>query len=383
MKRYATLLKLIGALLLILSISYVHAEQEDEVEEETCSLDPSNSGDCATATDESATSSPYADALYSNNLKDLTRQVIPLTDETFDVLTWTSQPSTWLIMFKTDACGLCKKAKPVLESLAVDDDIINHNDEQMKETGIVEKVAVEEIENDEEQSPKGMIYVATIDAGSWSGRDITKRFEVDGTPHIILIRNEGYGEVKEESRSYYVYRGQRALYPLRRFVLGEFVSRKQLEMPPPLSEEEQKKSGFVGRLYDYLLLPSVKWAATFVGKIFIAWFVFIGLLGLFMRVHNYAWGENADDHNNEEEIEKEKAKGRAEFEEDKDEKVKRRQQIMWERKRANHEKRMQKNKEASAAASGSGGDDEFQGVGTSVKKSDVLKTKAGTKQKKK
>lgn len=391
MKRYIKLLRLIGALLLILSISYVNAEQEEDVEAETCSLDPSNAGDCAT-TDESATSSPYADALSFKNLEDLTRQVISLNDETFDALTWTSQPSTWLIMFKTDACGLCRKTKPVLESLAVDDDIINHNDEQMKETGNINNIVVEETENYEEQSPKGMIYIATIDAGSWAGRDITKRFEVDGTPHIILIRNEGYGEVKEESRSYCVYRGQRALYPLRRFVLGEFVSRKQLEMPPPLSDEEKKKSGFFGRLYDYLLLPGFKWAANIVGKIFIAWFVFIGLLGLFMRVHNYAWGDNADDLNNEDEIEKEKAKGRAEYEEDKDEKAKRRQRIMWERKKANHEKRMQKNKETSAsataaAASGSDGDggdgDEFQGVGKSVKRSDAMKTKAAAKQNKK
>lgn len=390
MKRYNTLLKLIGALLLILSTSYVHAEQEDEVEEETCSLDPSSAGDCAT--DEAATSSsPYAEILSSANLEDLTRQVIPLTDETFDALTWTSQPSTWLIMFKTDSCGLCKKAKPVLESLAVDDSIINHNNEHTKEVGDEDNVGVEETEDDGEQSPKGSIYIATIDAG-WAGRDITKRFEVDGTPHIILIRNEGYGKVKEESRSYYVYRGQRALYPLRRFVLGEFVSRKELEMPPPLSEDEQKKRGFVGRLYDYLLLPSVKWAGTIVGKIFIAWCLFISLLGLFMRVHNYAWGDNADDHNIEEEIEKEKAKGRAEFDEDKDkdEKVKRRQALMWEKKRANHEKRMQKKEEeeeasAAAATESSGGgddDDDFQGVGTSVKKSDTLKSKAGTKKKK-
>lgn len=372
-------------MLLTLSISCVHAEQEDEIEEETCSLDPSTASDCATDESSVTTSTPYADLLSSTNLGDLTRQVIPLTDETFDALTWTSQPSTLVIMFKTDACGLCKKAKPVLESLAVDDYIINHNDEQMKESDNTDKNVVEETEHDEEQSPKGPIYIATIDAGSWAGRDITKRFEVDGTPHIILIRNEGYDSVvKEESRSYYVYRGQRALYPLRRFVLGEFVTRKQLAMPPALAEEEQKKNGFVGRLYDYLLLPSVKWAGNLVGKIFIAWFVFIGLLGLFMRVHNYAWGENADDHNNEEEeIEKEKAKGRAEFEEDKDEKAKRRQQVMWERKKLNHEKRMQKERASAGGSVGSGddGDDNFQGTGASVKKSDISKAKAGTKQK--
>ena len=378
MKRYSILTKLIGALLILtLSISCVHAQEEDEVVEETCSLNPSTTSNCVDSS--STSSSPYVDVLPSTNLEDLTRQVIPLTDETFDVLTWTSTPSTWLIMFKTDACGLCKKAKPVLESLAVDDYILNHNDEQIKGTDNADKDVDAETESDEEQSPpKGPIYVATIDAGSWAGRDITKRFEVDGTPHIILIRNEGYddSDVKEESRSYYVYRGQRALYPLRRFVSGEFLSRKQMEMPPPLAVGEQKKSGLVGRIYDFFLLPSMKWAGNIVGKIFLAWFVFIGLLGLFMRVHNYAWGENADDDNNEEEeIEKEKAKGRAEFEEDKDEKAKRRQQIMWERKRANHEKRMQKEK---------GGDDDdiLEGKGSSVKKSDILNSKASSKQKK-
>mmetsp|Transcript_686 Transcript_686/g.898 ORF Transcript_686/g.898 Transcript_686/m.898 type:complete len:383 (-) Transcript_686:113-1261(-) len=380
MKRRSILVKLIWTLLLVvvaLSSCVVHAEHQEEEEEETCSLNPStNTGDCTTAETSAATSPTYSDILSSTD--DLTRLVIPLNDETFDAFTWTSQPSTWLVMFKTDACGLCKKAKPVLESLSVDDDIINHHDEQMKRTNIGEiaAAATEEIENDEDQPPKGPIYIATIDAGSWAGRDITKRFKVDGTPHMILIRNEGYeGERKEESRSYYVYRGQRALYPLRKFVLGEFMSRKQIEFPPPLTEDEQKKSGIAGRLYDLLLLPSVKWAGNIVKKIFIAWIVFIGLIGLFMRVHNYAWGENADDdYNEEEEIEKEKAKGRAEFEEDKDERAKRRQQIMWERKRANHEKRMQKK-------DGGDGDEDFQGSGSSVKKSDILKAKASTKQK--
>lgn len=376
-----------------MSISYVvHAQdKDDEVGEQVCSLDPSKASDCATA-DEAATNTDELLTAYTN-VQDLTRQVIPLTDETFDELTWTSEPSTWIVMFKTDSCGLCKKAKPILESLAVDADIISHNDEQMKEQevgGSTEDGSTEDVD-DEEQPPKGLIYVATIDAGSYNGRDITKRFEVDGTPHIILIRNEGYTDVKEESRSYYVYRGQRALYPLRRFVLGEFASRKQLDMPPPLSQEERKKSGFVGRLYDFLLLPSVKWAGTIVGKIILAWVVFISLLGLFMRVHNYAWGENDDDdrYNTEKEaIEKEKAKGRAEFEEDKDEKAKRRQQIMWERKRANHEKRKKKEAAATSSSGKDDGDDDaddddFQGVGKVVTRSAAMKAKAGTKQKKK
>lgn len=382
MKRYRTLVKLIsGALLiLLLSTTYVHAGEEHEVEDETtCSLNPSKGvGNCAT--DEPATSSPERII----NFRDLTRQVIPISDETFDKLTLTSEPSTWLIMFKTDSCGLCKKAKPVLESLVVDADIISHNDEQTKETGNVGNVVVGDRTGDDEYPPRGAIYIGTIDASSWTGRDTTKRFGVDSTPLIILIRNEGFSDAKEETRSYYVYRGHREVYALRKFVFGEFASRKRLEMPPPLSEKERKKSGVVGRLFDYLLLPSVKWAGTIVGKIIFAWIVFISLLGLFLRVHNYAWGENADDNNNEEDIEKEKAKGRAEFEEDKNEIAKRRQQIMWERKRANHEK-FKKKKEAAAPVGRSVGvvDDDLHGLGKSVKKSDALKTKAATKQKKK
>ena len=48
---------------------------------------------------------------------------------------------------------------------------------------------------------------------------------------------------------------------------------------------------------------------------------------------------------------------------------------MWERKRANHEKRMQNKK-------GGDDDDNFQGMGSSVKKSDILNSKSSTKQKK-
>ena len=114
MKRYTTLLNLIGAMLLFLSISYVHAQDKDDevvAEDKTCSLDPTTkASDCATA-DEAAASTDELLTSYTN-VQDLTRQVIPLTDETFDELTWTSEPSTWIIMFKTDSCGLCKKAKP-------------------------------------------------------------------------------------------------------------------------------------------------------------------------------------------------------------------------------------------------------------------------------
>ena len=362
---------------LALSAVATNIDQDDDtlVEEETCSLDPSNPGDCVT--DETLSQSPsYADELSVTTLKDLTCQVVPLVDETFDALTWTAQPSTWLIMFKTDSCGICKKTKPELESLAVDDSIVKHNDEQIKRGS-------DDVNDNEDQTPTGPIYIATIDASNWAGRDVTRRFQVEGAPHIILLRNEGYGETKEESRSYYVYRGQRAVFPLRRFLLGEFTSRKQLKMPPPLSAEERKKSGFVGRLFDLLLLPGIKWAGTLVGKILVAWFVFISLLGLFMRVHNYAWGDSAHDSNSEKEIEKEKAKGRAEFTESMDEKTKRRQQIMWDRKKANHERRMKKvqavdsSDVATESEFISGNDCEtMRGVGTSVKRRDT-KLKVG------
>ena len=56
---------------------------------------------------------------------------------------------------------------------------------------------------------------------------------------------------------------------------------------------------------------------------------------------------------------------------------------MWERKKLNHEKRMQKERASAGGSVGSGddGDDNFQGTGASVKKSDILKAKTGTKQK--
>lgn len=371
----------------------------EEVEDEpTCSLDPSAKSDCST--DETSTEVPstnYHGGAISN-LRELTRQVISLTDETFDELTSTSTPATWLIMFKTNACAICKKAKPELETLSIDADIVNHNDRELKAIyiGQAEKqqqsagqeedktpkgpVYVYEESIDEGEIPKGPVYIATIDAG-WYGRDTTKRFDVDATPTILLLRNEGFKEnSKVDSRSYYVYRGQRAAYPLRSFVLGGYAMRKRMNMPPHLSVEERKPQSYHGRVYEYFLSPSAKWAGAIIGKLLLVWFVFVIALGLFMRVHNYAWGDNADDRyeENQKEIEREKAQGRKDYELSSDEKSARQQKIMWEQKAknrakfaANREAREKKKKEASVDDGED--DDEFVGVGFSVKKSDVQK----------
>ena len=138
------------------------------------------------------------------------------------------------------------------------------------------------------------MYIATIDVG-WYGRDTTKRFDVDSTPTMLLLRNEGYdGKSNNDSRFYYIYRGQRAIYPLRNFVLGGYATRKRMNMPPSLSEPVRKPQSNWGRVYDSFLSPSAKWAKGIVGKLLLTLFVFTRLLGLFMRIHNYAWGDNAD-----------------------------------------------------------------------------------------
>ena len=373
---------------------------EIEADEPTCSLDPTSSkSDCATADPDTASDVPS-----HNTGEDLTRHVISLTDDTFDQLTSTATPATWLIMFKTNSCAICKKAMPVLRDLSVDVDIVSHNDRELealskgqlqhqKEQLGEEKaksdstpkgpVYVYEQSTEEGGVPAGPIYVATVDAG-WSGKDITKRFEVDATPTIILLRNEG-GHPKEgvDSRSYYVYRSQRATYPLRNFVLGGYATRKQLDMPLPLSDEERKPDSYLGRISDYLISsPSARWAGGTVLKILLGWFSFIIILGLFMRIHNYAWGENANDYDPEEkerEIEREKAQGRKEFEASNkptstaEERSARRQKAMWERK-ANNRAKFAANREAKETKTKTGGDkqegdeDEMEGVGYAVKK---------------
>jgi len=389
------------------------AQEAVEDDEPTCSLDPSSKSDCSTA--DAASSATSTDDVYISNRRDLTRQVISLTDETFDDLTLTSTPATWLIMFKTDSCGICKKVKPVLDSLSVDADIVNHNDGELQaiiNNGNVqtEKQHPNEPASEEDEGapkgpvyvweestgggeiPKGPVFIATIDA-SWSGRDTFKRFGVDATPTILVLRNEGHSDNSNvDSRSYYTYRGQRATYPFRSFVLGGYALRKRMDMPPPLADSERKPLSYWGRVYDLLLSPSARWAGGIIGKLLLAWFAFIGLLGLGMRVHNYAWGDNAEDNSHEEkeiEIEKEKAQGRREREIEKEkaqgskdnaesaeERSTRRQKIMWEQKAKNHAKfaANQEAKEKKKEAGNEGGDDdEFDGVGFSVKKSDAQK----------
>lgn len=402
---------LISTIIYLLLIGEVHLQSvvaqnnpEDDVDEPTCSIDPSAKGsECA---------STAADGDVQSEILELTRHVISLTDDNFDQLTLTSTPATWLIMFKTNACAICKKAQPIWEELSIDVDIAKHNDrelatindnhieeeqtsdtsdEDMEDSKPTGPVYVYEESTEEIKVPKGPIYIATIDAG-WTGRDITKQFNVDATPTIILLRNEGYNGDKpsmaEDPRSYYIYRGQRTVYPLRKFVFGEYAVRKQVDMPPPLLDEERKPKSYWGQLYDYILSPTAKWSAGLLGKFLLAWFVFIGGLGLFMRIHNYAWGDNADDDTNnheqrQKEIEEEKAKGREEYEASLsyDEKSIRRQKAMWEQKAKNRAKFVA-NREARAVKKndGDGSDDEkMEGVGFSVKKADTKKNSSGIK----
>lgn len=383
----------------------------EDVDEPTCSLDPAKASDCSTGAADA--SEPTTSGGYDlgddskRSLRELTRQVVALTDETFDGLTSTPTPATWLIMFKTNSCGICQKARPVLEELSIDAQIVEHNDRELdaidkwqfekkesdskKEVDDTPKgpVYVWEQSSEEGEVPRGPVYIATIDAG-WAGRDVTKRFGVDSTPTILVLRNEGYptadGDSKiADSRSYYLYRGQRATYPLRNFALGGFAVRKRMDMPPPLSDADSKPHSYWGRIYEYVLSPSVKWAGGMMGKILLAWFVFMGCLGLFMRVHNYAWGDDEDDDEKRQaELEKEKAEGREQFDDglSADEKSAQRQKVMWERKMKNRAKfaasrEARKNRKKDASGQGDGGgdvsDEEYEGVGFSVKKSDAQK----------
>ena len=68
--------------------------------------------------------------------------------------------------------------------------------------------------------------------------------------------------------------------------------------PPPSAEAEHKSQSNWGRVYDYSVSPSAIWAGGIIVKFLLVWFVFIGLLGIFMRVHSYAWGENGDANDN-------------------------------------------------------------------------------------
>lgn len=395
-------LLLVVRLQTVVAVAAQSTPVEEVDDEPTCSLDPSSKSDCSIDGVSSSSENLPAD---SHGQVDLTRQVISLTDDTFDRLTLSSTPSTWLIMFKTNSCAICKKATPVLEDLSIDIDIASHNDRELEaiSKGKVEPVKEQTSEADKEgtakpkgpvyvyeestveggEIPRGPIYIATIDAG-WSGRDTTKRFGVDATPTILLLRNEGYGEQQSniDSRSYYVYRGQRATYPLRNFVLGGYAVRKKFDMPPPLSDEERKPQSYWGRVHDMIISPSAKWAGGIVGKILLAWFTFIAVLGLFMRVHNYAWGENADDDDKEREIEKERAQGRKEHNDSTptaDERSARRQKAMWARKAENRAKFAANREARKKGESGDDSDDDYEGVGFSVKKSDVIQKNAKKK----
>jgi hypothetical protein len=394
-------------LLVVVGVRPLTTEVDDvDDNERTCSLDPStsSSSDCSTTT---ASDGDAANIVSYNSHRnghiDIThrREVISLTDDNFDTLTQSSTPVTWLIMFKTNSCGICKKAFPILEALSKDADVVQHNcnnfvDYVEDDGGLCNNDEIPSVDEaarsmqprepttasdgNDDEVPKGPIYIATIDAG-WSGRDTTRRFEVDATPTIIVVRNEGHmaspdNEEHIDARSYYVYRGQRATYPLRSFILGGYTMRKRMDMPPPLSDKERKPVSALGRMYEYIISPSAKWAGGILVKIVLAWFVFIGVLGLFLRIHNYAWGGDDDGQKDDvSEIEKEKARGREEYNAmTADEKIERRQQMMWERKEKNRAMFAAKREAREKAKRKEDGDDEqLEGVGVAVKKSDAKK----------
>ncbi len=390
---------------------------DDDNNERTCSLDPSTSNnDCsATAIEDTAKISPTESRRDVLVVTHRQPKVISLNDDNFDTLTHTSTPSTWLIMFKTNSCGICKKSFPILEALSRDADIVRHNcnngldyddgevvcnGEEISADATKTRMQLQEpsttaANGNDDEIPIGPIYIATIDAG-WSGRDTTKRFEVDATPTIIVLRNEGYNMDNNnneqqkyiDSRSYYIYRGQRAKYPLRSFVSGGYALRKRMTMPPPLSDNERKPVSSLGQMYEYIISPSAKWAGGILVKIILAWFVFIGVLGLFLRIHNYAWGGEDDRQNDDEkDIEKEKkARGREDYNATtNDEKIERRQQMMWERKEKNREifaaKREARDK-AKIKQDVDNDDEKLEGVGVAVKKSDAKKILRELKSKK-
>ena len=166
-------------------------------------------------------------------------------------------------------------------------------------------------------------------------------------------------------------------------------------MPPPLPASQRKRRGFWGRAYDQVLSPSVRWAGSVVLKLFLAWFVFMSVVGLSLRVHHYAWGDDdAGPEARERELELEKARGRAEHEQQsllsQDEKTARRQKIILERKAKNHErfaaKKEARRREKEKSAREGGGvnreeqeEEEMVGVGFAVKKSDIVTQTAKAK----
>ena len=352
------------SLLLTSSLQPIIAESIDE--EPTCKIDQTDS-DCIDTTPDATT--PEAFASYT---RDLSEQLLTLTDENFEELTWTSTPSTWLIMFKTDACGICKKAMPEFEKLPLDPILTAHNENQLKALARKELQYVKGKELAEDEIPSGPVYVATIDA-NWEGRDTTKRFAIDATPTIIVLRNEGYDDDMDDTRTYTTYRGQRAKHPLRNYVLGGFRYRSKSTIPPPLSTDERKPNSLFGR-YLEIGKPYMAW----VGKLLAAWFIFISILGLFMRVHNYAWNdEDVSDQksNKSKEIEREIAQGKKEYKVNLPKETEERHRKMLQRKLENRAKFAAKKKEEKKKIKPIDGemDDEedFVAVGVAIKKSDI------------
>jgi hypothetical protein len=378
MKRHAAiklafhLAALLSMLLLSFPLQLTAAESIDE--EPTCKLDQTNS-DCTEHQPEKILDGDGAGVANTS----ISRMLVTLTDENFDELTWTSYPATWLIMFKTDACGICKKALPELEKLVVDPALIEHNENELR--SLKDFVYKQGQKAEEGQVPKGPVHIGIIDA-NWDGRDTTKRFGIDSTPTIIVVRNEGYDDDMDDTRTYTTYRGQRAQYPLKNYVLGGFIYRSKSHVPPPLPARESKPNSLYGRLFE-VGKPYLMW----VGKLLAAWFIFIGAIGLFMRVHNYAWNDNEEDQaekakRKKDEIEREIAEGKREYKIDQSKRAEERQRKMLERKLENRAKFAAKKEERKKKVQPIDGelddDDDFVAVGVAVKKSDIQKDKKAT-----
>mmetsp|Transcript_4212 Transcript_4212/g.9406 ORF Transcript_4212/g.9406 Transcript_4212/m.9406 type:complete len:430 (+) Transcript_4212:200-1489(+) len=351
---------------------------ESAKDEAPCPLDPSKqSEECSSET--TTGSAPNAgddQPLVRIKLEDLTQQVVQLTDDNFDEVTLATSPATWLIMFKTQSCAICKKARPVFDDLSIDTAILDHNARELR------MIEPTRDNNDiDDERPDGPIYIATIDAG-WSGKDTSTRFEIEATPTIIVLRNDGSNSVDDDPRSYYIYYGQRAVYPLRQFILGKFLLRKKLEIPPPLEEDERKPDGWLGQMYEYLS-PNIWWSGKFILKLIGAWYVFLGFLGLFLRIHNYVWGSEQGDNEEEEVIRGDSMDYKLET----SAASALRQKIMWERKAQNNAKAKAKRNAAkkttgekkNAVMKNDVGndvdDDDFVSMGRSVKKSEVEELK--------
>ena len=95
------------------------AEADNDGAPTTCSLAAAADGPtstCSSAGADDVDAPPRAHG--RDRLADLEGRVVSLTDDTFDALTRTPAPGTWLIMFQSTSCGLCRKARSVLEEAA-------------------------------------------------------------------------------------------------------------------------------------------------------------------------------------------------------------------------------------------------------------------------